>query len=161
MKKKVPYRYGHVYLNNHPKNEINVFKSLVKKYKFFGSLYIGVDFDNTLLPYGETEITEGSGHNQIIDILKWCKQVGFKLCLWSLSTDKENLKWKINWCKKHGIEMDYINDSPLMKEYGNVTNKPHFNLLLDDVAGLEETYSILVNLCEYIENQESYEEILD
>ena len=157
--KKEQYNYWHVPLKCHPKNEINVFYDLIKKYKKYGSLYIGVDFDNTLLPYGEKEILKDSDHNQIINLLKWCKEIGFKLCLWSLSTSQENLDWKIQWCKEHGIEMDYINESPLMKEFNNVTNKPHFNLLLDDVAGLESSYSILANLCNYIENINKYVEI--
>lgn len=146
------FKYFHISLYNHPKNETGMFEDLIKKYKKYGSLYIGVDFDNTLLPYGDEDVTDSkSGHFEIIRLLQRCKKLGFKLCLWSLSTSQENLNWKIDWCKKHDIEMDYINESPLMKEFANVSNKPHFNLLLDDVAGLESSYSILYNVCKYIE----------
>lgn len=143
------YHYYHISLDVHPKNEEGVFWDLVKKYKKYGTLYIGVDFDNTLLPYGNF-IKTSFGFFDILNVLRDCKYYGMKLCLWSLPTSDENLEWKVKWCKEHGIEMDYINCSPLMKEYSNKYGKPHFNLLLDDVAGLESSYSILVNLCEYI-----------
>lgn len=143
------YHYCHISLDGHPKNEEGVFWDLVKKYKKYGILYIGVDFDNTLLPYGNF-IKTSFGFFDILNVLRDCKYYGMKLCLWSLPTSDENLEWKVKWCKEHGIEMDYINCSPLMKEYSNKYGKPHFNLLLDDVAGLESSYSILVNLCEYI-----------
>ena len=143
------YHYYHISLNVHPKNEEGIFWDLVKKYKKYGTLYIGVDFDNTLLPYGNF-IKTSFGFFDIQNVLRDCKYYGMKLCLWSLPTSDENLDWKVKWCKENGIEMDYINCSPLMKEYSNKYGKPHFNLLLDDVAGLESSYSILVNLCEYI-----------
>ena len=49
--------------------------------------------------------------------------------------------------------MDYINDSPLLSEYSKDFRKPHFNLLLDDVAGLEASYSILTNVINYINDE--------
>ena len=55
------------------------------------------------------------------------------------------LKWKIDYCKHFGIEPDYVNESPLIKG----TKKPFFNLLLDDRAGLEEAYTLLVNVIDY------------
>lgn len=143
--------YKHQSLNLHPKNEENVFNELVEKYNKFGTLYIGVDFDNTLLPYGKEDLEESDeGFNNIIHILQKAKELGLKLCLWTLPTSQENLDWKIEWCKNHGIEMDYINESPLLSELNKDFKKVHFNLLLDDVAGLESAYSVLYNLCDYI-----------
>ena len=153
--------YKHVSLDNHPKNEEGVFRDLVEKWNKFGTLYIGVDFDNTLFPYMEKgyprymldEVPEG--FYDVLNLLRWSKLLGLKLCLWSLPTSLENLNWKVEWCKERGIEMDYINESPLLKELNDAHGfkKVHFNLLLDDVAGLESAYSILYNLCEYIEKQ--------
>lgn len=154
------YSYVHVPLINHPKNEEGLFLDLIKKWEKYGSLYIGVDFDNTLVPYGSETCSE-TGHWNVLRVLKFCKSLGMKLCLWSLSTSQENLEWKVRWCKEHGIEMDYVNESPLMKEFDNVTGKPHFNVLIDDVSGLEEIYSVLFNLCLYIEKKKIYEENLD
>lgn len=148
--------YKHIKLEKHPKNEAGVFKDLSEKFDKFGSLYIGVDFDHTLLPYGKTNLSEegvAAGFIDIVNLLKRAKSLGLKLCLWTLPTDKENLRWKIQWCKDNGIEMDYINESPLLSELNKDFKKVHFNLLLDDVAGLEASYSILYNLCDYIEEK--------
>ena len=150
--------YKHVHLNNHPKNEEGVFNDLVNKYHKYGTLYIGVDFDNTLWPYMngnypryELDDCVPDGFYDILQLLRRCKVLGFKLCLWSLPTSQENLNWKVEWCKSRGIEMDYVNESPLLSDLSSKYRKTHFNLLLDDVAGLESAYSILYNICEYIE----------
>lgn len=156
------FEYKHITFD-HPKNETGVFNDLIQKYEKFGTLYIGVDFDNTLLPYGSLDLTndeDGSicvqqGFLDIVDLLRKCKNLGLKLCLWSLPTSQENLDWKIEWCKRYGIEMNYVNESPLLTEFSKVFKKPHFNLLLDDVAGLESGYSILHNICRYIESKNS------
>lgn len=148
--------YRHIEFT-HPKNEVGVFKDLVAKYEKFGTLYIGVDFDNTLLPYGVDELFDEDGNPvvengffDVIELLRWAKLLGMKLCLWSLPTSDENLEWKIQWCRSHGLEMDFVNESPLLNEFSEKYGKPHFNLLLDDVAGLESGFSILYNVCEYI-----------
>ena len=148
---------------NHPKNEQKVFEDLIEKYEKFESLYIGVDFDNTILPYGEDDIcdemedTESEyyeGLMSLIELLRWAKTLNMKLCLWTLPTSQENLDWKIKWCSSHGIEMDYINESPLLDNFSKKFGKPHFNLLLDDTAGLESSFNILYNLCEYIQQKQ-------
>ena len=146
-------KYKHIPLINHPKNEEGVFNNLIEKYNKNSTLYIGVDFDNTLWPYGMVERNEiPQGFKEVIELLQQCKKHGLKLCLWTLPLSQENLDWKIQWCKNHGIEMDYINESPLLNEYSKEFKKPHFNLLLDDVAGLESSYSILVNIINYIDS---------
>lgn len=146
----IDYNYKRIPLLVHPKNERGVFLSLVEKYQKFGTLYIGVDFDNTIRPY-DWRNGEDKGFVDIINLLGRAKRLGMKLCLWTLPTSDENLEWKIEWCKENDIEMDYINDSPILKEYSEGRRKPHFNLLLDDVAGLESAYSILTNVCDFIE----------
>lgn len=145
---------NYIYLRpkfNHPKNEEGVFKDLIEKYLKFGSLYIGVDFDNTICPYGKTELDESDiEFEKVHQLLRLAKSFGMKLCLWSLPLTQENLDWKIQFCKDHGFEMDYVNESPLLSEFSKKFGKPHFNLLLDDVAGLQSSYNILWNICNYI-----------
>lgn len=55
--------------------------------------------------------------------------------------------------RKYAIEPDYVNESPLIKG----TKKPFFNLLLDDRAGLEETYTLLIKVIDYA-NSEPYQQ---
>lgn len=98
------YNYNKDIVVDHPFSEEKIFWDLVERYHKFGSLYIGVDFDDTLYPF--------RGHRQptvIVDLLKRAKKAGFTLCLYTLPLDDENLAWKIQWCKDQGIEMDYVN----------------------------------------------------
>lgn len=139
----------------HPKCGENLFWSLIDKWNKYGTLYIGVDFDNTIKPYKESFEESEAGYGQIVTLLKDCKRVGMKLCLWSLCDSGENLAWKEDWCLNMGIGMDYINESPLLKEMTEQSkgHKPYFNLLLDDTAGLAEAYSVLRNVVNYIERK--------
>lgn len=145
------FNYMDFGLVDHKKSEKNVFNELIEKYHKYGTLYIGVDFDNTLLPYGMDDVPQDIlDYGIMIGVLKQAKACGLKLCLWTLPMSEENLQWKIEWCKEKGIEMDYINESPLLSEYSKKFGKPHFNLLLDDTAGLGSAFNILYNLINYL-----------
>ena len=139
---------------NHPYNHDGTFKRLYIEYLKYGTLYIAFDFDNTIWDhdkygnqydyYAEDSI---AFHEQVINLLKKCKELGMKLILWtSCSSDEEENK-KNDICKYWGIEPDYLNWSPLSPG----AKKPHFNLLLDDRAGLEEAYEVLEKLVMRIE----------
>lgn len=142
----------------HPKVGESLFWSLIEKYEKYGTLYIGVDFDNTLKPYKEDFETADAGYGQIVTLLKECKQLGFKLCLWSLCDSGEDLVWKVDWCSKMGIYVDYINESPLLKEMTEKSkgHKPYFNLMLDDTAGLDGAYSVLWNVVRFLSVQKKW-----
>lgn len=71
-------------------------------------------------------------------LLRYLKEKGFKLILFT-GNEGEKLQDIIEYCKEHGYEPDYVNESPVMK-----TIKPYYNILLDDRAGLNEAYNILV-----------------
>jgi hypothetical protein len=64
------------------------------------------------------------------------------MCLWTVPT--ENLEGmtmseKIEYCGDRGIDVDFVNTSPLFKE----SKKAFFSILLDDRAGLSASYNIL------------------
>ena len=100
-----------------------------------GNLIIGCDFDDTIFDlYGQ-----GFDMTPIIDLLKICHNLGFTLCLWSALTDDWSLSYKKEICRLSGIKFHYFNESPVMNE----SRKPHFNILLDDRAGLSAAYNIL------------------
>lgn len=145
------YKYKYVSFD-HQRNELGSFNDLVDKYEKYGTLYVGVDFDNTVLPYQEQSVEGHFGYNDLIQVLKDAKKYGLKICLWTVHSDEDNLKWKIDWFTKHGFEPDFVNDSPLCKHLGE-RRKPHFNILLDDCAGLETAYRNLYNIVRYIEHK--------
>lgn len=94
-------------------------------------LIIGVDYDNTLRGYNS-----GEYYNDIIELVQRAKAQGHIICIWTANTSPDDVKKDL---ASIGIEHDYFNESPLF----NDGRKPHFNILLDDVAGLHESYHTL------------------
>lgn len=142
----------------HPYYTEGAFNRLMQEYLKYDTLYIGFDFDNTIWDYdnyGDNyEDNPDAVHWEIVELLKNCKKVGMKLCLWTSCQIKKDEIIKSHLCKEWGIEPDYINWSPLSPG----ATKPHFNLLLDDRAGLEDCMHMLsklltmIGMFKYMEN---------
>lgn len=101
---------------------------IIKKHK---TLVIGVDYDNTIQDYNSKYFYE-----DIVDLVKLAKSKGHIICIWTANTQPTIVKMMLAY---QGIPYDYFNNSPIM----NSSRKPHFNILLDDVAGLNEAYHTL------------------
>jgi len=134
-------------MNQHPFNSGGCLSRLMKEYVEHKSLVIGFDFDNTIYDVHDN----GGNYTEIINLLKRCKALGFRLCLYTAESDEDRLKWKAQYCKYKGIEPNYVNESPLLTG----TSKPFFNILLDDRAGLEEAYKTLLTVVIYAETEPS------
>lgn len=123
---------------------------LKKEYQEHGKLIIGFDFDNTIFDYHK----EGLELQPVIDLLKKCSDLGFTMCLYSLSLlDSEmNLEDKEDYCEELGIKISDINDSPILRDQSEeYPIKPYFNILLDDRAGLSASYNILLTTLKELE----------
>lgn len=132
----------------HPFNQEACTKRLIKEYNKYGNLVIGYDFDNTIYDYHN----EGGDYSEVIGVLKHAHSLGFVLCLYTAEPSPEKLEWKIKYAQSLGLTVDYVNDSPLPC---SSPEKPFFNLLLDDRAGLEEAYKILCSVIEEVETLKS------
>ena len=66
------------------------------------------------------------------------------MCMYSLSME-EGMGIRKGWMSTHlGINVNYINKSPLLNEQDSQwPKKPFFSILLDDRAGLSSAYNIL------------------
>jgi hypothetical protein len=117
---------------------------LLKTYNEHGTLVIGYDFDGTI--YDTNGV--GGDFSPIIDLLRKCTRIGFRMCMWTAELDPKQLSWKIEYAKEQGIGVDYVNESPLMPG----TKKPYFNILLDDRAGLSISYKTLLRTFEILTN---------
>ena len=117
---------------------------LVAQYKEHGSLIIGVDFDYTIYDIQTKEV-----YTDIVDLVLEAQKLNCKLCLWT--ANKERLPRVIELCEEHGLVFEYINESPITIEEG--IKKPHFNLLLDDVAALGQAVEILQQTIKEITNE--------
>lgn len=104
-------------------------------------LIIAVDFDGTLCDDEYPEI--GKAHTVLIEQLKNCKKDGNKLILWTCR-EGEHLENALNFCYKHGLSFDAINDNlqeNIKKYHGKYTRKIYANIYLDDHSMLPDTFT--------------------
>lgn len=138
----------------HPFNTEGAKLRLLNDYYKYGNLVIGFDFDNTIYNYSCNGLIEGM-FDDVINLLKKAQEtLCCTMCLFTSETDDTKLEWKIKETRKLGIRVDCVNYSPLSMK----AIKPHFNILLDDRAGLESAYETLkyvVDKVELIKNKEN------
>lgn len=99
----------------------------------YKSIYIAFDFDNTVFDFHKV----GDEFPKVEHLLRLAKACGQKLILFT-GNEGEKLDVIVQYCAEHGYKPDFINENPLMD-----TRKPYYNILLDDRAGLNESYTIL------------------
>ena len=109
---------------------------LKEEYATYGKLIIGFDFDSTLFDLYDS----GIDVTPIKDLVKRCTRHNFHTCLWTAVMDEWAIVYKKRIIKDMGLEFTHYNESPAL----NDSRKPHFSILLDDRAGLESAYNILV-----------------
>jgi len=119
------------------------YERLQKDYTAHKSLFVAFDYDNTVFDYHN----QGINYDKIIELLRVCKSLNFTLIVFTGNEGKK-LELIIEDLKNRNIPFDLINDNPLMK-----TRKPYYNILLDDRAGLKESYTHLKRLTDEIRNK--------
>lgn len=107
---------------------------LLRTYETHSNIVIGVDFDHTLV---DSTLSSYPLMYDIAKILQDAQNLGCILCVWTANTDEDLVRSK--WLEA-GLTVDYYNDSPIT--IGD-SPKKHFNLLLDDTAGLNDAYNQL------------------
>lgn len=122
----------------------NRITKLLQQYNEHNSLVIGVDFDFTIYdPITHTI------HTDLINLLLDAQQLNCVLCLWTANITR--LPFILDICKQANLTFEYINESPIHIEHEVI--KPHFNILLDDTAGLGQAVDILEQTINLIRNQ--------
>ena len=110
-------------------------RKLYETYKEHNTIIVGVDFDDTVFSLDGIFDTLCSG---VRGALLEGKD-NITICLYTVA-DTQSLKYKVEMMKLWGIPARYVNKSPVSIGDGS---KPFFNLLLDDKAGLCESYRLL------------------
>ena len=104
-----------------------------------GQIIVGVDFDDTIFSF-DHKFANVSDH--IIELLKELRDENLiRISLYTISNDV-SLYYKKALMRCWGISADYVDESPV-KFKAQATQKPYFNLLLDDKAGLHQAIEIL------------------
>lgn len=133
------------YIKFNPFLDPNIrFEKMIQNYKKFGSLVIGVDFDFTVC----CPIT-GKVYSDIIKLLQRMQssEINFIFCIWTANENPKHVKqiWEDNF-----LEYQHYNCSPINP--GCI--KPHFNILLDDSAGLFEAVTLVERIIEELDDEE-------
>lgn len=118
-------------------------QKIIRNYQKFGNVVVGVDFDFTLVDAVTNETYE-----DIVQILKRGQRKEIIYCIWTANDSDAYVKSK--WLEA-GLEFSYYNESPI--NTGSV--KPHFNILLDDSAGLKEALDLFVAFLDYLDSLDS------
>lgn len=108
-------------------------RRLLSWYKEHGNLIVGFDFDDTIYDYHK----KGYKYTRVINLLRRCKTLGFKLVMTSVCKDMDEASRKIEMTRGMGISY------PIGIGSMDVSKKPYVNILLDDKAGLGQAYEIL------------------
>ncbi len=118
-------------------NHNNALERLIREYKNYKSLVIAYDFDNTVYDY------HGNGwqFEAVIELLHALKAIG---CYLIIFTANEDITFVESYCKEQNIPFDVINEQPPF--YKSKSRKIYYNALLDDRAGLRQTYDLLTQL---------------
>lgn len=117
------------------------FKRLYEEYKKYGSLAIGVDFDNTIYDFHK----KGYNCDTVIDLIIRAQALGNKIHIFSANPDHELIK---KHCEEKGIIIEGINTG---FDLGWESRKPFYNILLDDRAGLISAVSDLNEMVSVLE----------
>ena len=109
---------------------------LLNEWKKHDTIIIGVDVDDTILPYREnfTDV------HKVINLVIECVKTGAKVIIYTGSV-KERYKEILEYCAKVGIKVDAINEN-LITPFGD-NRKIYANIYLDDRSGLNESMEIL------------------
>jgi len=118
-------------------NTENSYNRLLEEFHKYKSLVVAFDFDNTVFDYHK----KGLDFSDIIQLLRNLKSIGCYLIIFTATDDE---KFVTEYCQSKKIPFDVINKNPPFHK----SNSPkiYYNALLDDRAGLKETYDLLNKL---------------
>ena len=117
-------------------------------------IIIGVDFDSTISPYATLE--NDKDIQRTIALLKDCKQTGCFIVIHTACRPDRYIEIK-NYCKKIGLEVDTINETPIDLPYGQSGSKPYCNQFLDDRSALPIALDILETAMYMVRGQRQIE----
>lgn len=110
------------------------FLRLYKEYKQYGSLVIAYDFDNTVYDFHQ----KGNTYWNVIVLLRQLKELGCICICFTANQDEEFVR---KYCLEKRIPLDKLNENPDF--FKSTSKKIYYNVLLDDRAGLQQTYQEL------------------
>ncbi len=126
----------------------NVYNRLLEEYMKYGKLVIACDFDDTLYDFHK----KGRSYNNVIELLRrWKGKAEIIITSCIDEGDDARVQRVKDYLRDNDIPYDKINEQSSYAPTPKAT-KVYYNALLDDRAGLRETYDVLEKLITAIEN---------
>jgi len=94
------------------------------------SLYIGVDFDETIVKFHKEEV--GEPIEGAIECIKALQAAGHKIILYTMRSN-ERLVQAVEYLEEEGVKLYAVNENPSQK-YWTSSPKIFCNLYIDDAA---------------------------
>lgn len=132
----------------------NCIDRLISEYEKYGSLIVCYDYDSTVFDY----YGKGYSYQQVIELLRECKKMGFHLTVFTSCNDERFPEIK-QYLTENNIPFDGINETPDFIPFKG--RKVYFNILLDDRAGLSSAYDILWKVIYNIKGKKATQNIQD
>ena len=126
----------------------HVMRRLLAQHETHGGLTVAVDFDNTLYDYhfeAEKRLRKEYDFSELHKLLVRLKAAGCFIIIWTANDDEEFVR---RFLAEREIPYDVINQNP--PYFRSTSRKIFYNVLLDDAAGLRETYLLLCRFLELI-----------
>ena len=114
---------------------------LLEQYKKHGKIIVAYDFDDTVSPF------RGDSCAQVIQLIKDLRPYAYLICF-TARTPENQIK-AAEYLKANSIPYDFINKQ---WDGSEISGKLFYNQLLDDKAGLYESYLILAEFLEIVRN---------
>src|SRR5512137_166713 len=117
----------------------NVFTVLAPK-RGWKTIYWLVDVHGVIIPGSWAKLNEFRFISEdCFPVLKWLSdRADQRIIVWTSSHTQEAADVLL-WLERKGIHVDYFNHNPEEKntEYADFSQKPYFNILIDDKAGFD------------------------
>jgi len=135
-------------LTHHYMDVDNNLQRLLRIHREHSGLTVAVDFDNTLFDFHykkEKRLRAEYDFSEIYKLLSRLKSVDCFIVVWTANEDEAFIK---SFLAEKSIPYDAINQNPPF--FKSKSPKIYYNVLLDDAAGLRETYLLLCRFLEVI-----------
>lgn len=119
---------------------------LLREYDQHKSLVVAYDFDSTVYDFHK----KGQTYSMLIELLCELKSIGCYLICFTANADREFIT---EYLKENNIPFDAINENPPF--FKCEERKIYYNVLLDDRAGLLQTYFELGFLLKLVKQQKN------
>lgn len=132
----------------------NCVNRLLDEWNKYGSLIVAYDYDSTVFDY----YGKGYSYNDVIELLRECKKMGFHLTVFTSCNDDRFPEIK-QYLTDNNIPFDGINETPDFIPFKG--RKVYYNILLDDRAGLSAAYNQLWKVIYSIRSNKATKNLTD